>query len=276
MDPTWLSWDQNHTVFLLVDSTCLHSSMARTKVMLKKSEKGRTKVMWTRIVVHAKKWVQGPSSPMHPISGTRNPFRSRWNHEMYSGGREAGGGGEVATVITYLTVGPDGCGGLAIYVGWGGASQEEALADCVRQSSLKGILEGQQGQENLEVPIGNSCPSWDLPVPKEHRAPHSETPLLAVIPWDSPWSGQVWSALPGACYNMLAGSYRSIYSRSHGRHQPLHHTCKTGDNYAQRFSASPVHPWRASVLLKSSPKSVLVCQLVVGCVGFLSVQGKGI
>ena len=43
---------------------------------------------------------------------------------------------------------------------------------------------------------------------------------------------------------------------------------KTSDNYTQGCSASPVHPWRASVLLKSSPNSVSVFLLVVGCVGF--------
>ena len=131
-----------------------------------------------------------------------------------------------STVITDLTVGPDGCGGWAIYVGWGGAGPEEAPTYCGSQSSPEGILEGQQGQENPEVPTRNSCPLGDLPVQKEHWAPHLEIPLLAVSLKDSPWSGQVWSTLPGACYNMLAGSCRGIYSRSHGRHEPLCHAYK--------------------------------------------------
>ena len=64
---------------------------------------------------------------------------------MYSGGRAARGGWEVATVIAEPTVGPDGCGGWAIYVGWGAASQEEAPTYHGRQSSPEGILKGWQG-----------------------------------------------------------------------------------------------------------------------------------
>ena len=55
---------------------------------------------------------------------------------------EAKRGGEVTGVITDLTVGPDGCGGQDIYVGQGGASQEEALTYCGRQGSPDGIPEG--------------------------------------------------------------------------------------------------------------------------------------
>ena len=73
---------------------------------------------------------------------------------------------------------------------------------------------------------------------------------------------------------MLAGSCRGILGRPHGRCQPLHHTCKTGDNYAQGYSSSPVHLWRAYALVKSSPKSVLVFLLVVGCVGFYQYKGR--
>ena len=65
MAATWLSQDQNQTDFLLVDSSCLDSSMARTKVMPKKGEKGGTKILQTRAVVHAKEWEEGPLSPMH-------------------------------------------------------------------------------------------------------------------------------------------------------------------------------------------------------------------
>ena len=57
------------------------------------------------------------------------------------GGRAAGTGGEVTGVITNLTFGPDGCGSQAIYVGSGGASEEEAPAYCGRQGPLEGIPE---------------------------------------------------------------------------------------------------------------------------------------
>ena len=74
---------------------------------------------------------------------------------------------------------------------------------------------------------------------------------------------------------MPAGSCRGIYSQSHGRCQPLHHTCKKGDNYAQGHSVSPLHLGRASTILSSSKQA---CLLVVGCVGFfclLTGTGEG-
>ena len=64
---------------------------------------------------------------------------------------------------------------------------------------------------------------------------------------------------------MPAGSCRGIYSWPHGRCQPLHHTCKNGDNYAQRCLVSPPHLRRASEIINSSSQANL---LVVGCVGF--------
>ena len=48
--------------------------------------------------------------------------------------------------------------------------------------------------------------------------------------------GKNRSALPGECHYMLAGSCRGIFGCSHGRHQPLCHTCKKGNNYAQGHS----------------------------------------
>ena len=59
-----------------------------------------------------------------------------------------------------------------------------------------------------------------------------------------------------------------ICGQSHGRCQPLHHTCKMGDNCAQRHSVSLPHLGRASTVLKSSSKQENL--LFVGCVGFSS------
>ena len=73
---------------------------------------------------------------------------------------------------------------------------------------------------------------------------------------------------------MPAGSCRGIYSQSHGRHLPLCHTCKKGDNYAQGHSVSLLHLEKASKILSSSLQANL---LVVGCVGFFfyfPVQGR--
>ena len=64
----------------------------------------------------------GTPSTGTPITSTRNPSGSRRDHKEDCKGRVARGGGEVTTVIANLTVGPDDCGGWAIYIGWGGAS----------------------------------------------------------------------------------------------------------------------------------------------------------
>ena len=69
--------------------------------------------------------------------------------------------------------------------------------------------------------------------------------------------------VPGVHYYMPAGSCRGIYSRPYGRHEPLHHSCKMSYNYAQGHSVSPLHPGRASTLLKSFPE---ICfRISVGC-----------
>ena len=69
---------------------------------------------------------------------------------MGGGSKEAGGCGKVPVIITNLTVGLDGCRGQAIYVRCGGASQEEALTDCGRQSPPEGISLGWKGKEDQE------------------------------------------------------------------------------------------------------------------------------
>ena len=62
--------------------------------------------------------------------------------EEGGGGKEAGGCGQVTIIIAKPTVGTDGCRGWAIYIGPGGASQEEALTNYGRQSPPEGIPPG--------------------------------------------------------------------------------------------------------------------------------------
>ena len=77
---------------------------------------------------------------------------------------------------------------------------------------------------------------------------------------------------------MPVGSCRSVCGRSQGRCQPLCHTCKMGNNYAQRHSVGLLHLGRASTILKSSSKQANL--LFVGCAGFflclylVPVQGR--
>ena len=87
--------------------------------------------------------------------------------------------------------------------------------------------------------------------------------------------GKYYLHFQGECHNMPAGSCRSIFGWPHGRQQPLCHTCKMGNNYAQGHSVSLPHLGRASTILKSSSKQANL--LFVGCVGFPFVfsSGKG-
>ena len=64
---------------------------------------------------------------------------------------------------------------------------------------------------------------------------------------------------------MLAGTCRGIFGHSHGRCQPLCHTHKKGNSYAQGHSVSLPHLGRASKVLKCSSKQANL--LFVGCVG---------
>ena len=76
---------------------------------------------------------------------------------------------------------------------------------------------------------------------------------------------------------MPAGGCRSILGQSHGRCQPLHHTCKTGDNYAQEYSVSLPHLGRASPVLKKLLQTgkPVVCRLCrVFFLYLVPVQGR--
>ena len=88
--------------------------------------------------------------------------------------------------------------------------------------------------------------------------------------------GKIWPALPGACSSDSAGSCRILSGWPPGRHLPLCDPCKVHHNNAQGYPISPYYPWKASSLLSSSssPKSVLVFLLDVGCVGSYWYKGR--
>ena len=146
MAATGLSWDQNQTTFLLVDSSCLDSRMARTKVMPRKGEKGRTKILWMRAVVHTKEWAKGPSWPMHPASPA--PQTPQGAEEIMRWIAEAEwleGVGRLPQLSLTQQLAQMAAEAGSIYIGWGGASQEETLTYHGRQSPLEGNHKGRQG-----------------------------------------------------------------------------------------------------------------------------------
>ena len=149
----------NYTTFLLVDSSCLNSSMVRTNVTPCKGEgKRQVEVLCKKIPKKREirpgctylLWCKDPHCQCTPIFSTRDPSRAR-GEGMCRGGRATGRGGEVTTVITNLTVGLDDHGIQAIYVRRGGASLQEALTYCGRQGPPEGILVGWASKEAPEV-----------------------------------------------------------------------------------------------------------------------------
>ena len=130
--------------------------------LIQRSTKGNSREMTEALL---------PSTPPIPSQGAltckRGGEGDGGSREVGGGGKMAGECGKVPIIVANLTVGPDGCGGWAIYFG-GGASQEEALTYHGRQSLPEGIPPGWKSQEDQEVPAWHSCSSGDLVVPKEH------------------------------------------------------------------------------------------------------------
>ena len=102
----------------------LNSSMPRTKMMPRKAERERVRQVRTRVAA-PKPSLEAPYTSRPPSSSTGNPSRPRWNEGQSGRGGAAQGGWEVTAVVANPTVGPDGCGGWAIYVRWEGANLKE-------------------------------------------------------------------------------------------------------------------------------------------------------
>ena len=78
---------------------------------------------------------------------------------------------------------------------------------------------------------------------------------------------------------MAAGGCRSLLGWSHGRRQPLCHTCEMGDNYAQGYSFSLLHLGRASPILEEllqtgKPVVCRLCRVFFFCLYLVLVQGR--
>ena len=115
----------------------------------RKGEKGWVKrwVLRSREVSRdlAEKAMEAPFSCASPIP-SQGALTCKGGGAAVGRGREvgrrskkAGGYGQVTIIVANLTVGPDGCGGQAIYVRCRGASQEKAPSDQGRQSPPEGI-----------------------------------------------------------------------------------------------------------------------------------------
>ena len=85
--------------------------------------------------------VQSENPPVLADSPGPEVEQAPTQSELQSRLEEAEKMGEVGRSLSHHqpTVGPDGCIGWAIYVGWGGTSQEKALTYHWRQDPLEGI-----------------------------------------------------------------------------------------------------------------------------------------
>ena len=111
-----------HKAALASDWLIFFSSMAQMKITPRKEEKGKPKEVKMRAEVHAQP--QEPPVPVDPPVPEMEVPPTPQETERRMAEVEKLGRWEVTRVITDPTVGPDGCGGWAIYVGWGVASPE--------------------------------------------------------------------------------------------------------------------------------------------------------
>ena len=219
-------------------------------------------------------WNQHLQQWWTPSTSTRNPSQSRGDKQKDKGGRATGRGGAVTRVGTNLTVGPDGCRGQPYMLDgeepahkklWPTVGGKDPQKEFLLAALLKKTWKYQLGivalckicwfQKSKELHIQKLPFSWLV-----HE--------IALEVGKSDLHFQVH-------HIVSARSCRDIFGWASGRCQPLCHTCKKGDNYAQRHSVSLAHMWRASSLLKPFfPKSVLVFLLVVGSVGFCQYKGR--
>ena len=122
----------------------------------------------------------------------------------------------------------------------------------------------------------NSGSPWGLPVPKEYQPPNLQAAFLMFSLQNSPRSGKIWHALLGVHSPDSAGSCRGLSGQAPGRCQLVCNSCKMPHHYAKGYTISLVYPWGTPPLLSlsSSPMSVSVFLLVVGCVGLCQYQGR--
>ena len=132
-----------------------------------------------------------PSSSVHPPSPAQEAPPEAGEIMRIVEAEQLEGVVEVAIIIANLTVGPDGCRGQAIYVGWGGASQEAAPTYCGRQNPQKEFLKTGKVKKTLKYQLGTValCKFWQLQ--KSTELLIWKLPFLQLVWQDSPRSGQI-------------------------------------------------------------------------------------
>ena len=194
----WILQDQGHTTFPLANLPCLNSSMVRTKVTQRKGEKG--------VTPSAKDQSSSPQgrreeealiTPHLQLSRLLLRLERLWEESHRQSSWRGWGGHHHHHQPNSWPRWLQRLGHLSLH---GEEPACKKLCPTVGgKAPLEGVLTGQPGKETKKVPAWDSCPLWDLGVPKEQRAPYLETPLLTASLQDSPRSGQIWYALSYAC-----------------------------------------------------------------------------
>ena len=270
MTVTWLS--QSCPDCWLADSLS-NSSLARTKKTPRMGESKRTLQVKTRVELHCR--LKPPVLADPPVPEVE-PVPTQSEVERRVEEAEKLGEVGVTRVIANLTVGP-----IAAEARPSMLSEEElARRKLWPTVGCKAPRRNSSRLERWRSPEGTDQGqwlSWDPSVSEKHQPFNSQTPLFMSSPWDSPWSGKIWYALPSAHHLDSAGSCRGTFGWAPGRCQPMHHPCEMLYCHAQRHSARLVYLWKPALLLKILLPRVCF-SLSVGCRlwGISPVLGKWI
>ena len=167
----------------LTNLPCLNSSMVRMKVTLQKGERGgKTKVLRAKTVALMVGKERRP-----PPQFTSHPWLKRFHLELKRRIEEVeqleGWGSHCHCHPPYSW--PRWLQRLG-HLSWVGRNLLIRSSNLPWEAKpLGGILMGRPSKEAQKIPAWDSCPPQDMAVPKEHRAPDLETPLLAASPQDS-------------------------------------------------------------------------------------------
>ena len=173
------------------------------------------------------------------------------------GGWTAGGGGAITIVITNPTVGPDSCEGQAICLGVG-AAWRKLHPTIGGKAPWKELLKAGKVKKTRKYRPSTvaPCEIWQYQKSTElliRKLPFSW--LVHEIAKEVGKRDLHFQGVPSYACRRL----QRHFCVSFGRCQPMHHSCKKGNYYAQGYSVGPPHSRRVSMNPKSSPNRQICC-----------------
>ena len=257
--------------FFIANAPQLSYRMARTKVTPHLGKRGgETRILWMRMVTKVETRKQRPSPPVHPPTPAKEaPLQAeeimRWIAEV---GQLKGVGRSPSSLPTQQLA------QMAVEAGSSMWGKEETVRRklwlTMRDKALqKEFLQAGKVKKTRKYWCGTVA-LWEI-----WQFQKSTELLIRKIPFS--WLVHKITFEVGR-YDLHFQRSAIIYLQEAaeayvvglmGRCQPLCHTCKKGDKYAQGHSVSLLHLGRASKILKSS--SLQANLLIVRCVGSLFV-----